>query len=181
MLSEIPIDLSKVPKDQIDFEILRAGIIAEADAVNLYEQMAAMSQSEDIKKILMDIAKEEKTHIGEFEALLLELDTEQAAETLKGRKEVQEMGIELQQMTCPALYAIKEDVMGGENTTYIAAHSEEQAWVFYTKRGDQKTMAHIPEETEGKDIRQFFTVVEVAQNLCGVKPGDILGGCYDWP
>jgi rubrerythrin len=88
MLSDIPKDLKKVKKEDIDNEILRAGIIAELDAVNLYEQMAGVAKNNDIKKILLDIAKEEKTHMGEFQALLLREDKEQANELEEGRKEV---------------------------------------------------------------------------------------------
>jgi len=90
MLSEIPKNLEKVKKEDLDREILRAGIIAELDAINLYEQMAAMAQNEDIRKILLDIAKEEKTHMGEFQTLLLKEDREQARELEAGRKEVEE-------------------------------------------------------------------------------------------
>lgn len=90
MLSQLPIDLAKVKKENIDKEILRAGIIAELDAINLYEQMAAMAENPDIKKIILDIAKEEKTHVGEFQALLLELDRQQAEELEEGKKEVEE-------------------------------------------------------------------------------------------
>jgi rubrerythrin len=64
MLSEIPINLEKIKKKDIDKEILRTGIIAELDAINLYEQMASMAMREDIRKILLDIACEEKTHVG---------------------------------------------------------------------------------------------------------------------
>jgi len=90
MLSQLPIDLAKVKKENIDKEILRAGIIAELDAINLYEQMAAMAENPDIKKIILDIAKEEKTHVGEFQTLLLELDRQQAEELEEGKKEVEE-------------------------------------------------------------------------------------------
>lgn len=90
MLSQIPIDLGKVKKEDLDAEILRVGMIAELDAVNLYEQMAAMAQDGNIKKILLDIAKEEKTHVGEFQALLLNRDKEQVKELEEGRKEVKE-------------------------------------------------------------------------------------------
>ena len=90
MLSKIPLELSKVSDDKIDQEILRAGIIAELDAINLYEQLAAMAKDEDIKKILLDIAKEEKTHVGEFQTLLLERDQEQVKEMEEGKKEVEE-------------------------------------------------------------------------------------------
>ncbi len=40
MLSKIPFNLEKIGKEDLDKEILRAGIIAELDAINLYEQMA---------------------------------------------------------------------------------------------------------------------------------------------
>jgi len=91
MLSEIPIDLEKVSRENRDREILRVGMIAELDAVNLYEQLAAMAEREEVKKVLMDIAKEEKTHMGEFQTLLLKEDTEQVEELEHGKKEVEEM------------------------------------------------------------------------------------------
>lgn len=91
MLSKIPLDIEKVKKEDIDKEILRAGMIAELDAINLYEQMAALTTNENIRKILLDIAKEEKTHVGEFQALLLSLDKEQKRELEEGEKEVKEI------------------------------------------------------------------------------------------
>ena len=91
MMSSLPIDLSKVSVADIDREILRAGVIAELDAINLYEQMAAKAKSAKIKKVLLEIAKEEKTHVGEFQAMLLSLDKEQVRELAAGKKEVDEM------------------------------------------------------------------------------------------
>ncbi|MCD6447836.1 MAG: rubrerythrin [Thermoplasmata archaeon] len=91
MLSKIPIDLKNVGQEDLDKEILRLGIIAELDAINLYEQLANMTENEDIKKVLMDIANEEKTHVGEFLALLLKKDEEQVKEIEKGKKEVEEL------------------------------------------------------------------------------------------
>lgn len=90
MLSKIPLNLQKVSKKNIDKEILRAGIVAELDAINLYEQMAALAQDKKVKKILLDIAKEEKTHVGEFQALLLKRDPEYVKELEAGKKEVKE-------------------------------------------------------------------------------------------
>lgn len=90
MLSKIPINLEKIKKENLDKEILRAGIIAELDAINLYEQMAALAENEVVKRILLDIAKEEKTHVGEFQALLLMNDKEQKKELEEGKKEVEE-------------------------------------------------------------------------------------------
>jgi rubrerythrin len=91
MLSTIPINLDKIKKEDLDREILRAAIIAELDAINLYEQMAALAKDEDIKKILLDVAGEEKTHVGEFQALLLRADEEQVKELEEGREEVEEL------------------------------------------------------------------------------------------
>lgn len=91
MLSQLPLNLEKVKKEDLEKEILRIGMIAELDAVSLYEQLAAVSSSENIRKVLLDIAKEEKTHIGEFQALLLELDKEQVEENEAGKKEVEEL------------------------------------------------------------------------------------------
>lgn len=91
MLSKIPINLEKIKKEDLDNEILRAGLIAELDAINLYEQMAALTDNEKIKRILLDIAKEEKTHVGEFQALLLKSDPEQVKELEEGKKEVEEL------------------------------------------------------------------------------------------
>jgi rubrerythrin len=91
MLSQIPINLQRVNKEKIDEEISRAGMIAELDAINLYEQMAALTEDENIKKVLLDIAKEEKTHMGEFQAMLLRLDKEQVNELEAGGKEIEEL------------------------------------------------------------------------------------------
>lgn len=90
MLSKIPIDLEKVPEEDIDKQILRAGIIAELDAVSLYEQMADLTKNADIRAILLDIAKEEKTHVGEFQTLLLRFDPQQGLELEAGAEEVEE-------------------------------------------------------------------------------------------
>ncbi len=72
-------------------EILRAAIIAELDAINLYEQMADMTPSVNIKTVLLDIAKEEKTHVGEFQTLLLIEDEEQVQELAQGKEEIGEL------------------------------------------------------------------------------------------
>jgi len=90
MLSKIPLDLEKIATGNLDKEILRAGIIAELDAINLYEQMAALTANPNIRNILMDIAREEKTHVGEFQTLLLKEDKEFEKELEEGKKEVEE-------------------------------------------------------------------------------------------
>jgi rubrerythrin len=91
MLSKIPIDVGKVNSEDLDREILRIAIIGEFDAINLYEELANMTESPDLKAVLLDVAEEEKTHVGEFQALLLRKDKQQRVELEKGRKEVEEL------------------------------------------------------------------------------------------
>ena len=91
MLSKMPILLEKIKKEDLDKEILRVSIIAELDAINLYEQMANMTENGNIRKILLEVAREEKIHVGEFQTLLLEIDKEQEKELEEGKKEVEEL------------------------------------------------------------------------------------------
>jgi len=94
MLEDKPIKLEKVEKKFLDREILRLAIIAELDAVTLYEQLAATTENKAIREVLLDVAKEEKTHVGEFQALLLRVDPEQVEELKNGKEEVEkELGL----------------------------------------------------------------------------------------
>ncbi len=84
--------LSKKIEDiTTDEDLLRLGIIAEFDAISLYLQSAKKSSNKNLKKVFLDIAKEEKTHVGEFLALLNKLDTEQLDELKAGNKEVKDL------------------------------------------------------------------------------------------
>lgn len=92
MFSQIPFDPKNLKKEDAIKEILRVATIAEFDAINLYEQLAAAAiDREDIKKVFQDVATEEKTHVGEFQALLLREDKEQVTKLEGGKKEVDEL------------------------------------------------------------------------------------------
>ena len=91
MMSEIPIKLKLAKKEHIDKEVLRAAVMAELDAISLYEQLAEITGNELVRKVFREVAREEKTHVGEFQSLLMELDKEQAEEMEKGKKEVDEL------------------------------------------------------------------------------------------
>ncbi len=91
MLSQIPIDLDFIKGENLDNQILRVAIIAELDAINLYEQLALKTKDKNLKDILLDVAKEEKTHVGEFQTLLLKKDKEQEKELKNAKKEVEEL------------------------------------------------------------------------------------------
>ena len=91
MLSELPRKLTDMDPRRKDSEIARLGIIAELDAINLYEQMANLASDPGLKRVLDDIANEEKTHVGEFLEMLKRLDPKQIEELEKGGKEVEEL------------------------------------------------------------------------------------------
>ncbi len=91
MLAKNPADLSQVDNKKKDQEILRLAVIAELDAVSLYEQLAAATNDKKLKKVLLEVAREEKTHVGEFQTLLLQKDSQQVKELEKGKKEVEEL------------------------------------------------------------------------------------------
>lgn len=91
MMSEIPIKLKMAKKEDIDKEVLRAAVMAELDAISLYEQLAEITGNDLVRKVFREVAREEKTHVGEFQTLLLEIDKEQAEELEKGKKEVEEL------------------------------------------------------------------------------------------
>jgi len=84
--------LSTIPgskNSSSDKQILRAAILAELDTINLYEQLADEASDNKIKDTLLDIAREEKTHIGELQTLLKEIDEEYAEELKNGKREVE--------------------------------------------------------------------------------------------
>jgi len=93
MLAENPVSLArgrKMSRDELA-QALRYAIAAELDAINLYVQFANATDDEKAKKVFLDIAKEEKTHVGEFLELLMSLDPEQVKELEEGREEVREL------------------------------------------------------------------------------------------
>lgn len=93
MMSKHPLDLPpgrKLTKDEIA-DALRLAIIAELDAINLYLQIARSAEVDSVRKIFEDIAREEKTHVGEFLAMLKNIDPEQVEELKAGAREVEEL------------------------------------------------------------------------------------------
>ncbi|MEM0506322.1 MAG: family 1 encapsulin nanocompartment shell protein [Thermosphaera sp.] len=93
MLSKHPLELPisrTLTKDEV-LDALRLAIIAELDAISLYLQIARSVTDDNVRKVFEDIAREEKTHVGEFLALLKHFDTEQSMELEKGSREVTEL------------------------------------------------------------------------------------------
>ncbi len=74
-----------------DAILIRRAIEAEYDAINLYEQIAAATGDATVKKMMLDIADEEKVHVGELEKLLGDHDKTHNSSVEDGRKEAEEM------------------------------------------------------------------------------------------
>jgi rubrerythrin len=70
---------------------IRLFISAEYEAIQLYEEIAEATDDPLAKKVLYDVANEEKVHAGEFLRLLKELYKEEEEFYKKGEKEVEEM------------------------------------------------------------------------------------------
>jgi hypothetical protein len=77
--------------EERDAAMLRLSIIAELDAANLYERFANIASSQAISEVMLDIAKEEKVHAGEFQTLLDEIDDEYRSAREEGEGEVNDL------------------------------------------------------------------------------------------
>lgn len=91
IMSKVPDDLDKQEPVRKDMAILRASIIAEMDAANLYEQFASQASDPDLREILLHVANEEKHHVGEFQVLLERIDPDYTDELEDGAEEVDEV------------------------------------------------------------------------------------------
>jgi rubrerythrin len=79
----------------LNFEELKRAIhqmiATEHEAVHLYTQLADSTDNKDVKKVMNDVANEEKVHIGEFLKLLFRLDPKEKDYYKEGFKEVDKM------------------------------------------------------------------------------------------
>ncbi|MHC4592733.1 MAG: ferritin family protein [Planctomycetota bacterium] len=81
-----------------DSELVRAirlNLAAEEEAVHLYESHADATDNELAKKVLHDIADEERVHAGEFQRLLSILCPDEDKLLAEGAAEVDELAGEL--------------------------------------------------------------------------------------
>ena len=93
-----PFSVLKSDRKLTQEELVRAirfMIAAEYEAIQLYQQTAESTDDKLAKKVLIDIANEEKEHAGEFLRLLRELDPEEEKFYKEDYDEVEEMIAEL--------------------------------------------------------------------------------------
>ncbi len=74
---------------------IRFSIAAEYEAIQIYMQLADSTDNELAKKVLVDVANEEKVHAGEFLRLLRELAPDEEAFYREGYEEVEEIKAEM--------------------------------------------------------------------------------------
>lgn len=68
---------------------IRFNIAAEYEAVGIYMQLAESTDNMFVKKVLVDIANEEREHAGEFMRVLKELDSTEFDFYRHGAQEVE--------------------------------------------------------------------------------------------
>ena len=69
---------------------IRFMVAAEYEAIQLYMQLAESTDNELARRVLVDIADEERVHAGEFLRLLYELSPDEKEFYLEGAEEVEE-------------------------------------------------------------------------------------------
>lgn len=73
---------------------IRLTLAAEEDATSLYEAIADATDNELVKKVMQDVADEERVHVGEFQRLLGILLPDEDELLAEGVEEVDEMAAE---------------------------------------------------------------------------------------
>ncbi len=147
-MSKHPLELPvgrKLSKDEIA-QALRLSIIAELDAINLYLQFANSIDDEKIRRVFEDIAKEEKTHVGEFLALLKVLDEEQVIELEKGVREIEKL---------TGLKISSSNVKNGDNDENVLSEDEFKYLSSEVARAASNTRVfrnYIPVYNAGKGV-----------------------------
>jgi rubrerythrin len=83
--------LDRNVSDQELVRAIRYSIAAEFEAIQLYMQLAESTDNPKAKAVLVDVANEEREHVGEFLTLLHELAPDEETFYRKGRQEVEEI------------------------------------------------------------------------------------------
>ena len=87
------LEIVKTPEKFNDRELTRAlrdAIIAEEGAIKQYEVVVDASDNEMVKKVLQEIADEERIHVGEIQKLLNDLLPDETKMLEDGAKEVED-------------------------------------------------------------------------------------------
>lgn len=91
MFAKNPVDFPGELEGEKLCDALRLAIIAELDAISFYMQLAEKVKDPLAKKVFVDVANEEKEHVGEFLYLLRKCDPSITEMMGKGEEEVKEL------------------------------------------------------------------------------------------
>ena len=87
------LEVVKTPEKFTERELTRAlrdAIIAEEVAIKQYETVVDATDNELVKKVLQEIADEERVHVGEIQKLLNDMLKDETKLLEEGEKEVQD-------------------------------------------------------------------------------------------
>jgi rubrerythrin len=76
-----------VSNEECDEIFLNTGIMAELEAINLYNTIAENTQNKKIKELMKHISDEERVHVGEFKTLLYRIQPKTLKLEKEGEKE----------------------------------------------------------------------------------------------
>ena len=165
-MAKHPLDLGdkKFSKEELA-EALRLSIIAELDAINLYLQLARSIDDEAVRKVFEDVADEEKTHVGEFLALLKNIDPKQVEELRHGAEEVEE------------LTGLKTSDPPETRAEAVGQNSDEDEWNFlreaFVKAAEayRRLRKHLPLYKPGRGV-EAVVVERISVEEGVIKPRD---------
>jgi rubrerythrin len=85
----------KVTQEEL-IRAIRYSIAAEYEAIQLYMQLAEATDNEKAKAVFVDVANEEREHVGEFLRVLRELAPDEERYYQQGSEEVEQLFKKLQ-------------------------------------------------------------------------------------
>ncbi len=98
--------VGNIPERTMNFnELIRAiriDIAGELEAIHLYQAHAEATDNELVKEVLLDIANEERVHVGELQRLLVLLLEDEAELLAEGAAEVDAEAAKLAGKAAPA-------------------------------------------------------------------------------
>lgn len=80
----------KLTKEEL-IRAIRFSIASEYEAIQIYEEIAESIDNEDAKKLLQEIADDEKVHVGNFSYLLNLLSPDDEKHWQEGKEEAKEI------------------------------------------------------------------------------------------
>ena len=66
-------DLAGVAPEDLDKEILKAAVLAELETISMYEQLAEMTRSRELRTTILDVIRNKRMQTGELQAQLMQM------------------------------------------------------------------------------------------------------------